>query len=608
MVTAERSEPLATASRRHPTRRPGLLAVTTTLLLVAGALAEAGCLPASPRRTAPRGGNRVPPPAGSPAATTGRAGGAAPVNEPPLDALNRLDPHLRRAGYVPDGPAQRNTGVPPGGVVAYQLQARPGQCYAVIAFSEPGTDVDLLLLSPAGQTIAHDVRPDHYPHAAFCPTQPGPHVARVQMAQGSSEVIYAVYRGPAGSDPNLAGYFGEAQSAGPQQARLDAVTQQRLTGLDRQLVQEGFVRAGEPQGLVLQAGQERLFPVELEPGRCYAFASLGGPGAEDTDIFLVDGNGREVLSDTTTNLDGVIRYCPTQPVSYQLKVKMYTGAGPLFSAAWRQAPGSTTPTPGGPPPGETPSVIGGTSVAGAGIEENFRLLDADMRARGYEPLGDPGRGQLGEGGERLVTLELEGGKCYALLAVGDNGIRDIDLEILDPTGRPIDRDIEEDARPVVRVCPRTSGAHQMKVKLYRGAGSYVYATYRWPRGVRGPFGLEGLIYVRLAEVTSLLDVEGYQPDIDADPGRGELAREGASARHRLQLAPGQCYAILVVGGDGVYDLGLSLTQAGRVIGSDDDRTAFPSVRVCADAAGPYELQVTAVQGRGSYFYQVFKRG
>jgi len=582
-------------------RRPGPgMARRARLAPALCLLVAAACLPASPRRTAPPSGTRQPlPPVQGGSAGPNAGAGATP--EPPLDALNRLDGHLRGVGMVPDGPAQRNARMPQGGVIAYRIQAAADQCYAVVAFSPPGTDLDLVLTGPNGQTVEHDVRPDHHPYLYFCTDRPGPYVARVQMARGIGEYLYAVYRGPRGTNPALASYFGLAQEAGPERASLDPQTEQRLQALDTQLGQQGFVRSDPPQGLVLQTSQERLFPVQLEPGRCYAFASLGGPGASDTDITLVDGNGRDVVSDTTANLDGVVRYCPTQPVNYQLKVRMYEGAGPLFSAAWQQTQGPGTPQAPG-------HIIADTSVAGAGVEENFRLLDADMRARGYEPFGDPGQGELQQGQERDVTLVLEGGKCYALLAVGDNGIRDLDLEIADPTGRRIDRDIEEDAKPVVRVCPRTSGAHEMKVKLYRGAGRFLYATYAWPRGVRGPFGLEGLIYVRLAEVTSLLDVEGYQPDIDSDPGQGRFTRQGQTQSHRLRLSPGACYAVLVVGGDGVYDLGLTLKQSGRVIATDDDRTAFPSVRVCANAQGTYDIDISAAQGAGEYFYQVFKRG
>ena len=67
----------------------------------------------------------------------------------------------------------------------------------------------------------------------------------------------------------------------------------------------------------------------------------------------------------------------------------------------------------------------------------------------------------------------------------------------------------------LRVCPESTGRYMMHVRMVSGTGSYVSASYRWPRGTR--LGdLVGVLYVRLSEVTALLNVEGFQPD----PGYG----------------------------------------------------------------------------------------
>ena len=231
-----------------------------------------------------------------------------------------------------------------------------------------------------------------------------------------------------------------------------------------------------------------------------------------------------------------------------------------------------------------------------------------MRARGYETYGQPANGQLAQGETHDYPIQLEGGKCYAILAVGDNGVRDLDLTLLDARDQTIDRDVETDARPVVRVCAPSTGQYKMQVRMFSGQGSFVYAQYRWPRGTRGPFNLDGLIYVRLAEVTSLLAVEGYEPDVQATPSRGRIRREGQNGRHNIPLEGGQCYAILAVGGEGVNNLDLSLSQGGTAVASDTTRTAFPDVRYCPTSGGRVALQVTATGGSGEYFYQVFRRG
>ncbi|HEY8535452.1 MAG TPA: hypothetical protein VIL25_03350, partial [Vicinamibacterales bacterium] len=373
----------------------------------------------------------------------------------------------------------------------------------------------------------------------------------------------------------------------------------RLAQLDQQLGAQGFTRVGQPAGMVLHTRDPREFQLNLRQNQCYVFATLGGPGAVDTDIVLSDATGAQLEADTRRDRDAIIRYCAPATGSYALSVRMYEGQGPLFTVGYVQ---NATQAPQAEP------VIASTSTAGANLQESFALLDADMRARGYEGYGTQATGQLGTGETRNFGIQLEGGRCYAILAVGDSGVRDLDLLLLDPSGREVDRDLAQDARPTVRVCPERSGAYTMQVRMTDGAGSYVYAAYRWPRGTQGPFGLRGLIYVRIAEVTALLNVEGFQPDPGFTPQNGTLRRQGATATHTVELTGGQCYAIVVAGGDGVNDLDVTLSRGGTQLANDyGSRNAFPSVRHCATEDGRYTINVTAANGHGRYHVQVFTR-
>jgi len=210
---------------------------------------------------------------------------------------------------------------------------------------------------------------------------------------------------------------------------------------------------------------------------------------------------------------------------------------------------------------------------------------------------------------RQLLAQFPGVTCFVLDDAFQHrqAKRDLDLVLSDSSGTQVDRDVENDPRPVVRVCLRSSGTYRMQVRMFNGQGNFVYAQYRWPRGTSGPFGLNGLIYVRLAEVTSLLAVEGYEPDVDASPGNGRLARENATRSHNIQLEAGQCYSVLVVGGQGVNDLDVTLKRGNTDLASDGSRTAFPSVRHCATESGRHAIEVKAAAGRGEYFYQVFRR-
>jgi len=63
-----------------------------------------------------------------------------------------------------------------------------------------------------------------------------------------------------------------------------------------------------------------------------------------------------------------------------------------------------------------------------------------------------------------------------------------------------------------------------------------------------------------------------------------------------------------VGGQGVNDLDVTLSQGNNQVATDGTRNAFPSVRHCTQGDGRYTLSVRAASGSGDYFYQVFRRG
>jgi hypothetical protein len=525
-------------------------------------------------------------------------GGAQTARGSPEEQLQQLDSLLRSQGYQAVGPPLR-AALPMNGVTAYSVDVRRGQCYTIAVFGTPEADFNLVMLDPAGRVIAHDVRPDEHPWVNFCAARGGRFVARVQVARGQGEYLFAPYVGPGRRQVDLTAFFGGTASAGPQLAAIDAETQARLQQLDRSMMSEQYWRVGEPSGLVLGEREERFFEVSVEQGRCYAFATLGGPGTTDTDVFLQDGLGQSIQADTRTDRDALVRYCSPATGNYTLRVRNYGRPGPVFTVAYLQAVGGAVPT-------DNP-VIANTSTAGGGLDESFALLDADMRARGYESFGEPQRNRLPENGEQTYAIEFEAGRCYAILAVGDSGVRDMSLSLLDRNGNVVDRDEAGNVRPTVRVCPRASGQYMMQVRMVSGGGQYVYAPYRWPRGTR--LGdLTGIGYVRLAEVTALLQVEGFAPDPGYDMGRGRLRREGATASHTFQLRGGQCYAIVVVGGEGVRDLDVTLAQDGREIANDfGTRNAFPNVRHCATADGSYTVTVRAASGSGEYVYQIFSQ-
>ncbi len=558
-----------------------------------------------PRRYVARGGGEVAGNGPTDQRTAGvEVGQGIVAHGTAREQLDQYDQVMRQAGYEPVGPATRGALSAEQPIAAFPIDVRRGYCYALSVVGTPGTDVNMFVLDPLGRDASHNVLPDEHPWSSFCAARGGRFVVRVQMARGEGEFFFAPYQARGRRPVNLAAFFGTA-SAAAQVAQLDPDTQNRLGVLDQTLAGERFVRIGDANGVSLQERQERAFQLSLQRNQCYAFASLGGPGTTDTDVQLVDGSGRTLQVDESNGRDALVRFCAPDTAQYRLQVRLPGGSGPVFTAAYAQTPAA------GAPQGEAQAQLPAevlTESAGGGLQENFALLDADMRARGYETLSGSQTGQLGSGAQQDFPIELEEDKCYALLGVGDGGVRGLVLSLVGPNGQEIDHDDAGGSRPTVRACTTTGGRYTLRVSMQNGQGNYIVGSYRWPRGTRGPFGLEGLTYVRFSEMTALLETEGFQFDANYEPQQGRLRREGQEGTHTIELTGGQCYSILVAGGAGVRDVDATLTRNGSEVESDTTtRGAFLALRHCVGTTQSFSLTVRATQGNGPYVAQIFTR-
>ncbi len=516
------------------------------------------------------------------------------------EQVDQYDQVLRQAGYEPVGPANHGTLTQAQPIAAFPIDVRRGYCYVFAAFGAPGTDINMFVLDPLGRDASHNVLPDEHPWASFCAARGGRFVVRVQLAQGEGEFYFAPYHARGQRPANLASFFGGA-SAAPQLATLDGDTRARLGVLDQTLAGERYARVGEPNGVVLAERQERAFQLALQRERCYAFASLGGPGTNDTNIELLDASGRTLVSSAESGRDALVRFCAPDTAQYRLQVRLPAGAGPVFTVAYAQAVATT-----GTPDASAEPVLGGS--VGGGLTENFALLDADMRARGYESLGQARSGRIAAGPPQDSPVELEADKCYAFLAAGDGGIRSMSVTLLDPSGAVVDLDDHSGSRPTVRACTSRAGRYTLRLAVPSGGGSFMLGGYRWPRSTRGPFGLEGLTFVRFAEMMALLETEGFQFDANYEPMQGQLRRPGQTATHTFELRGGECYSILVTGGAGIHDIDATLSRDGRDVASDTT-THGPvlSLRHCVASPQRFTLTVRAVEGSGPYVSQIFNR-
>ena len=84
--------------------------------------------------------------------------------------------------------------------------------------------------------------------------------------------------------------------------------------------------------------------------------------------------------------------------------------------------------------------------------------------RGYR-MGDVFTNSLNDGGSRQHTIRLTGGVTYAIVGECDEDCSDLDFELFDAAGNPVDDDLAVDDTPVVQVTPRRTGTFTLRVKM-----------------------------------------------------------------------------------------------------------------------------------------------
>ena len=534
--------------------------------------------------------------------------------------IAQFDQYARANAFVP---AVQLTHQPPlneGAGMSFLLPSPGNSCYVVLALADnPGVDLNLNVTDSRMQSVAMNVHPDAHPWVVFCSPYPGRFVERIDMRHGTSPFFYAVYRGPyAQTRMNLTNFFGDnapansAVAVGP----MDQSLRTRLDTIDQTVSAQHYRRIGEPVGITAHGGVAQTFPLQLAAGYCYKIVPLETAGVSGTALTVANPNvaahvNGVVASSSPT--DHSLEYCQPADGSARLSlnVRAQSGDGPLYLATYLRSNSPQNSAQIATIPATTatsaPSVIATTTQSTENADESFAIVDADIRARGYQQLSGEDRGSLAQGQWRENTLQLEGGKCYAIAAVGENSVHKMNLFIKGPDGQTLDRDVDDNAHPIVRVCPEAATTIRVRVEMTEGAGSYVCQAYRWPRGVRGPFGLQGIAYVRFAEMVELLATQHFEPDTSVSPEKVHLSHAGEMHPHTIHLTSGQCYEFLAVGGEGISDLDLKLVHGSSIMLSDQSHNAYPTLQYCATGNEDLSVEVKANVGTGDYFLQLFKQ-
>jgi hypothetical protein len=122
--------------------------------------------------------------------------------------------------------------------------------------------------------------------------------------------------------------------------------------------------------------------------------------------------------------------------------------------------------------GEAPADPIGASVHAWGVEAIPRMAPTEYLRGEVRPHEVADHPQV-----------LLGSHCYTFLAESGDGIDDLNLVLLDPSGTPLLTDSDEGKRAALglrqQICPDHPGSYVLRVRAFRGAGEFVVRVYEY---------------------------------------------------------------------------------------------------------------------------------
>lgn len=349
---------------------------------------------------------------------------------------------------------------------AARLEA--GRCYLFVGRGAPSIDNLDVSLARGRTVLTRDSATGRAADVRHCAGERAERVRwSVTAFRGQGAFAAAVYRLPEGSDAASAV---EEVSGVTALERLDALAAARA----------GDMRpVTPPRRETLSEGERVEREVSLEPGRCYRVLVAGEGGIGDVDVALLGPDGGALQSDEVDGRDaylGVLRpLCPGQPGQYRVALRVEQGGG---SFAW-QVRGSA---PGGAAREVRTARPSRYRVGGTGSGFVAERIRARHRAvgEGRQPVTDLVTGRLRTSEEHRIPLEVEGGRCYVVIAAGMPSVRELNLRVLDPYGNERARDETRDAFPSVRFCPSVAGRWTVEIDMFNGYGQWGAQAFAGP--------------------------------------------------------------------------------------------------------------------------------
>ncbi len=149
----------------------------------------------------------------------------------------------------------------------------------------------------------------------------------------------------------------------------------------------------------------------------------------------------------------------------------------------------------------------GCASSTRGVQGRFVAVHNTLTVLGGTQLGRLTEGSLGEGGTVRVGVDLEA-RCYLFQGFGSDGVRNLDLSVVDARDQAVATDNTTDPSAVVRFCAPSRGRYTLALRVAEGSGAYLLGSWAVGApsgdgaGAGGPGSCDNPLPVRVGETVT----------------------------------------------------------------------------------------------------------
>jgi hypothetical protein len=408
--------------------------------------------------------------------------------------------------------------------------------------------------------------------------------------------------------PARSATLGEAGAAGQTWRSGDDELSATMRAIGNQLRSAGIEASRESFRGFLTTGARTTSKFNVPANTCATLIAIASRAVHDMDAALYSPEGDLLAVDSQPDAHPTMQVCTgAEPRALYYALQVYEGAGTFVVAMFlgEQATLERAAKLLGARP--TLARLGNAETDGPGRVAAFR---EGLQRRGFEPLHAPMRMQLARDQDIRVALRVKPGQCYTAAGFALEGLRDVDLRVLDDEGGEVARDESREEDASAQFCASRRAEYAAELRGVDGAGTALLMVFEAEAASIG--GLSGLWLgerplARAATVPldeALAAAARRSTDDGFKPGRALLTGRlgpGEVIAQPFALAAQRCARIHAVGGPGVRKLSLiAKDTAGQTLASAEGRADTTYVHVCSATARELELQLHAAAGAGAF--------